>query len=793
MEISLRIIIVILLIWGFIVFIRKLDKKSKTTPLISEKDFMDQIAYLKNKIFILEEKVKYLEDKIISGVSSIKETDTSKETFQHFSPEEIMEVKSDTGKIKQIFKEDEPILSKGVFAEKEEKADAGEKSIEMKVVGKWFLWIGVITILFGIAYFFKYAIDKGWISETMRVAMGLITGFMFLVAGKIAYKKYPAYSQGISGGGIAILYLSIFAGFQYYHIIDMTPAFAFMILVTLTSIILSVTYNSISLALLSLIGGFLTPILLSTGVDNQVGFLTYIAILDIGILILSYFKEWNILRYLSFFVTCFMFLSWGAKFYNYDKVYTTEIFLIIFYLIFAIQSFLQNVVKGLKTKSEDLFIMFLNAFVFYGASYYIMADKYFQGEFITHLTFTAIGMASFYFLQSYLALKKNKENKDIIMVLLGLTITFITIAIVVKLEQFWITIGWAVESIVLSFIGFKLNNKEIRRGGLVVLGLVLVRLIFWDTWLSISDYHLIFNKRTVAFIFGITAIFTGFYLYTKNKDKIDVSETNIVNVLATIGSILVFWILSAEVISYYGNKIYIGSNTRVTLEYARNISLSVVWSVYSMIFVWLGIKFKNNGAINIGFIALCLTVINILFLNTNISTNISLKEYEFCWSKRSLAFVFGIIAVFYSAYVLNKNKTGIKVGDFVKVLVVTGNIMILWFMSAEVITYFDYCKVYIGKYGKEVEGYKQMTISIVWALYSIVLMAIGIFKKYGAVRLMSIVIFIITILKVFVLDMAGLETIYRIISFIVLGIILMLAAFLYNKYKGKIIEFTIKS
>jgi uncharacterized membrane protein len=448
------------------------------------------------------------------------------------------------------------------------------------------------------------------------------------------------------------------------------------------------------------------------------------------------------------------------------------------------------VVKGLKTKPEDLFIMFLNAFVFYGASYYIMADKYFQGEFITHLTFTAIGMASFYFLQSYLALKKNKENKDIIMVLLGLTITFITVAIVVKLEQFWITIGWAVESIVLSFIGFKLNNKEIRKGVLVVLGLVVARLIFWDTWLSTADYHLIFNKRTVAFVFGIFAIFTGTYLYAKNKDKTDVSENTIYNVLFTIGGILVFWILSAEVISYYGNKIHIGLNSRETLEYVRGIALSVVWSVYSIIFVWLGVKLKNNGIINIGFIALCLTVINILFLNTNIPINIPLKEYEFSWGKRLFAFVFGIIAVFYSAYILKKNKTEIKVGDFAKVLLFTGNIMILWFISAEVITYFNYCKVYIGKYGKEVESYKQMALSIVWALYSIILMAIGIFRKYGAVRLMSIIIFIVTILKVFVLDMAGLETIYRIISFIVLGIILMLAAFLYNKYKEKIMEFT---
>lgn len=781
-------VVVVSAIYGIIKMIKGSGNKSPNTDtFVPWNDFHDQISYLTNKIHNLEETVEHLERKIRTGVLPIKETEIPKETFQHSAPEKVIGVETAKEEINPILKDEEPKLSEGVFVSKEKRVETDEKSIEMKVVGKWFLWVGVITILFGIGYFFKYAIDKGWISEAMRVTMGLITGFMFLVAGKITYKKYPVYSQGISGGGIAILYLSIFASFQYYHIIDVTPAFAFMILVTLTSVILSVAYNSISLALLSLIGGFLTPLLLSTEVDNQVGFLTYIAVLDIGILILSYFKEWNILRYLSFFVTCFMFLLWGGKFYNHDKVYTTEIFLMVFYLIFAIQSFLQNVIKGIKASSKDLFIMFINAFVFYGVSYYIMSDKYFQGEFITHLAFIAIGLASFYFLQGYLAFKKNKENKEIIMLLLGLTIVFITVAIVVKLEQFWITIGWAVESIVLLFIGFKLNNKEIRTAGLVVTGLVLIRLIFWDTWLSENDYQLIFNKRTVAFIFGITNVFVGSYLYAKNRNKIDDFESSTTNVLSIIGSILIFWVLSIEVHSYFNNQIRLNLNSKEVLEYTRGIVLSVVWSVYSIVLVWSGIKFKNKGTMYIGLGALCLTVISMLSMNTNIP----LKEYEFIFNKRSLSFVFGIIAVFYSAYILNKNKTTVNEGDFVKILGVAGNFLILWLISAEVITYFNY-QIYIGQYGKEIESSKQMTLSIVWAIYSIILMIIGIFKKYSGGRILAILIFIITILKVFISDMAGLETIYRIISFIVLGAILMLAAFLYNKYKDRIMEFAIK-
>lgn len=593
--------------------------KDKSGKSMTIQTLSSQVSYLTGKISLLENKMNIIEEALRNGKMPA---------------------------IEKIEEQVQPIKTEEKTVETGQKqAEREEKSIEMKVGGKWFLWIGIITVLFGVGYFLKYAFDNGWISESVRVIMGLITGFIFIIIGNVTHKKYANFSNGITGGGIAVLYLSIFSAFQFYKLIDTMPAYAFMILVTATAVVFSIKYNSVSISTIALIGGFLTPLLLSTGIDNQIGLFTYIALLDIGILVLSYYREWNILRYLSFLGTYFIFALWAGKYYSCNKVMLTEIFLAVFFIVFAMQSFLQNVVKGLKTRTEDLLLMFLNAFVYYGITYYIFSDSVFNKGYTGYLAFIALALAVFYFSQGYFAFKKNKENKQIIMILLGLTVTFITVAVIVQLENYWITIGWAVESLILVFLGFKLNNRELRRAGLAVTGLVLIRLIFWDTYIPITEYQFLINKRTAAFVSGFIAIFGSAYLYlTKNKEE---SEKNTAKFLATTGNLLVFWLITAEIVSYF-------------------------------------------------------------------------------------------------------NFSGLV----------------------------------------DKESSKQMTISIAWAVYSIILMIIGIFRKYSSMRLLSMIIFFITILKVFLFDISNLSTIYRIMSFIVLGVILLLAAFLYNKYKDKILMFT---
>src|SRR6185295_17734159 len=186
--------------------------------------------------------------------------------------------------------------------------------LESRIGGNWFNRIGVLAIFLGVAFFLKYAVDNEWIGPTTRVLIGVAIGVLFLIGGERLRKRYASYAYGLSGGGILLLYLTFFAGFNRYQKFDQTQAFLLMAVVTATASLLSARYNAIPIALLGFIGGFMTPVLLSTGVDNEKGLFGYIALLDLGVLALAYSKHWRVLNYLAFSATVMMIIGYMLNF-----------------------------------------------------------------------------------------------------------------------------------------------------------------------------------------------------------------------------------------------------------------------------------------------------------------------------------------------------------------------------------------------------------------------------------------------------------------------------------------------
>jgi len=144
------------------------------------------------------------------------------------------------------------------------------RDLESVIGGSWFNWIGIIAVTFGIAFFLKFAFDKQWIGPSARVTLSALVGLVLLYLGeRLRARGLKSYAYVLSGGGVLILYLSDYAAFNFYHLIGQTTAFLLMAVVTTTAVLLSVRLNALPVAILGLIGGFLTPLLLSTGVDNR--------------------------------------------------------------------------------------------------------------------------------------------------------------------------------------------------------------------------------------------------------------------------------------------------------------------------------------------------------------------------------------------------------------------------------------------------------------------------------------------------------------------------------------------
>ncbi len=196
---------------------------------------------------------------------------------------------------------------------------------------KLFAWLGGLALFLGVAFFIKYSFDNNLVSPELRMTAGFITGLGLLAGGVVMSRKnYSALSQTLCATGVVILYAVTFACYALYHFAFFGALLTFflMALVTATAFFLAVRLNALVVAVLGMLGGFLTPVLLSTGQDNPLGLFGYIAILDAGLIVIALNRRWFFLAALAAFGTVIMQLGWLNKFFvagNYfagDKIFT---------------------------------------------------------------------------------------------------------------------------------------------------------------------------------------------------------------------------------------------------------------------------------------------------------------------------------------------------------------------------------------------------------------------------------------------------------------------------------------
>jgi len=198
----------------------------------------------------------------------------------------------------------------------DERAVADDDRLETRIGSRWLLYVGVVAIIVGVAYFEKLAFDNHWVNETARVVQGAIVGLL-LVAGGLRFvrKGYLLYGQILSGSGVAILYVSTYAAFNFYHLVSQPTASAAMTCVTILAAYLANHQRSQGLALVAVAGGFSTPFLLPTATDAEVALFGYDMFLIAGTMFLAHRRDWPVLNVVSYGATVLTFLAWANRFY----------------------------------------------------------------------------------------------------------------------------------------------------------------------------------------------------------------------------------------------------------------------------------------------------------------------------------------------------------------------------------------------------------------------------------------------------------------------------------------------
>jgi uncharacterized membrane protein len=209
--------------------------------------------------------------------------------------------------------------------------------LEEAIGGRLMLWVGAIVLVLGVAFFLKYAFDNEWINETMRVALGIAAGLGLIVAGqRFSGRGYRAYGQMLAGGGIAVLFLSVYAAFSFYALIGRTTTFLLLVMLTAGAAVLADRQRAFGLAIMAVGGGFMTPFLVGGGQDAQLTLFSYDALLVVGTLYLANRQDWPGLNALSFVLTVFTICAWTVEYFTPAKWLRTELFLTLFCVLFLL-------------------------------------------------------------------------------------------------------------------------------------------------------------------------------------------------------------------------------------------------------------------------------------------------------------------------------------------------------------------------------------------------------------------------------------------------------------------------
>jgi uncharacterized membrane protein len=343
-----------------------------------------------------------------------------------------------------------------------------ETDLERVIAGSWLNRIGIVALLIAMAFFLKLAIDKNWIGPIVQIGIGLVAGLGLLGYSHLLFKKgYGYFSEGMVALGGGVLYLSLFAGWNLYHLIPVPVAFVGMVLVTSTVLGISLARDSQRLAFLAMVGGFATPLLLNTGTDNEVGLFSYLAILNAGLLGVAYVRDWRSLP-VAFLFTLAYAWGWYDLYYEPHKLAITAFFAMLFYVEFGVLP----VVSARRTgnlPNEQMPMALFNATWFTFAA----TDMLYEHHRLT-LAALMLALSAAHFIVARIA--KAHEPPTARVVYDAMCFTFLAIAIGVGLRAPWIAIGWSVQGTALVLAGLRGRSRVLRIEGLVLFALVVTRL-----------------------------------------------------------------------------------------------------------------------------------------------------------------------------------------------------------------------------------------------------------------------------------------------------------------------------
>jgi uncharacterized membrane protein len=457
-----------------------------------------------------------------------------------------------------------------------------QSDLESLIAGRWLNRVGLVLVFVAAFFALQWEFDNDVLGATGRVALWTLLG-----AGLIAYgqwllgRGHRYLSEGLTGLGGAVLYLTLYVGWNSYALLPQAAAFAAMAAVTAALVAIAVGRDSERIALLALVGGFATPLLTGSGRDAQVVLFGYLLVLDGGLLAVARSRDWRTLGPLAFVGSTAYFWAWYQSFYApAEPLLRTAAFATLFFAVFTALPVLRARASG-RLFPEQAILLLANAGNYLFALYLMLWP-----ERRWSLTAAVLALAALHLLLARGVPSVAPERPLARMSLAGLALTFATLAIPIRLEGAWITIAWAVQGAVLVWSGFAARWDFLRGAGLVLLAIAVYRLALVT---PTADAFLL-NARLGAFAVLIACFGVALYLWRRQPEQVGAQERPFFAALGVGINVLAVCALSLEVDQYFRPELAGDPDAVRAAALGRELSLSLLWTLYASGLVVAGVR-----------------------------------------------------------------------------------------------------------------------------------------------------------------------------------------------------------
>ena len=619
--------------------------------------------------------------------------------------------------------------------------------LEVRIGTRWMLYVGVATLVVGVGLFIRYAFDNRWITEPLRVGTGGLTGTLLILAGRrFATAGHARFGHTLVGGGLATWYLAVYAALNLYGLVDALFGFILLVLVTGLAAALADRLRSQPLAVMAVVGGFGAPFLVGAGATTQVTLFSYTALLIGATVYLAGRRDWPALNVASFLLTGLTVVVWMSGSYNPSAYLPTELFFTLFCGLFLWVLYRMRASTH-PIASRVRLALWTTPVWYHGASLAILGDHWLA-------------------LLVYL-----------------IAVTGVGVAVSVGWEATWmrVVLWTAVAAPLLEWTGRQPDGSWLAPA--VV------------TWLAVASVHTAAQiellRRVRARLHAADVLLfqaNGIGLYFGLQAVLEPRRYALFGLVAAALAVThgVLTVLVRRVEPRAAPHVLVVAISLAVVAVAVQLDgawVTMLWATEAAGLIWLGLRERRDWIRAGG--ALLLGVAVVRLLATQLAPVPAV--YTVFVNQRAMLgfFIVGVLCLVAWLHArtdpgaVDHRRLAIAVG------ILGANALMLVTVSAEIYAFWELREATV-RFASRAELVRQMMLSGTWGAYAAGLTAVGIKRDYAPVRYLAIGVFAITVLKVFTVDFSQLDSVYRIVSSITLGLLLVGVSYLYQRHGGRL-------